>query len=966
MRTHRSNPAASAPQRRAACAAARLAVMFSMLFGFAVSAQTPVPNPIDADTTLTGPGIYLLQGAVAVQAGATLTVEPGVIVKGEQGASLDVAGTLQAVGTTSDPIIFTDYRDDTVGGDSNGDGSATTPAPGWWDGVHIRDAGGATLSHADIRYGGAGSFGGTRNLTITTTGNVSLTDSFIRASSRSGIEIANSTGSHAITGTVVEDNANAGLALVNASGTLDISGNVFTDNPSGINIAGTAAATQNTQIASNTITGGERGIRLADPDVSPTIQNNAISATSVAPLVVAGGIIDENVAWNADETYVVEADVRVDAGVGLTVPAGAVVKFANGQDLSVSGQLSVPGTAGDPVVFTDYRDDTVGGDSNGDGSATTPAPGWWDGVHIRDAGGATLSHADIRYGGAGSFGGTRNLTITTTGNVSLTDSFIRASSRSGIEIANSTGSHAITGTVVEDNANAGLALVNASGTLDISGNVFRQNAANGLQIEDASPSVLDNDISDNNATGVFITGAASTPELFSNRIASNGIGVDATGDADPLIGGSLASGNDIVGNEGFGVRNQSSGITIDARYNWWGADSGPQHPSLNPDGAGDEVSDGVDFEPWLGASALSPEPNIGVMPSVLSFDPRPLAEPSPVRTVTVENRGTAPLNVGQLALAGDHPGDFELVADALSNTTVEALASADAEVRFVAGDAGLRSAVLEIPSDDPEVAVAGVDLTGEGVLGVDVVLDAPSSVLRVGVATTLAARVTGQQSAPAGGEVEIAADAGESCIDATGVAGDGTTVVFECQLTFADPGPRQLTAAFTGSATHLAGVSPAVLVDAMRFADLAVSLATNVVGPPPSPATPNPPVERVDYAIELRNQGPDSAPGSQFVVVLDPAGQPFDWTCSAAGAATCPETSGSGAIGWVVDLDSGDGLDLDVSAPVGDPPPATLSLAVEAATDEADPSWVHDPLPANDTAFDLTAVDLLFRDGFDD
>lgn len=43
-----------------------------------------------------------------------------------------------------------------------------------------------------------------------------------------------------------------------------------------------------------------------------------------------------------------------------------------------------------------------------------------------------------------------------------------------------------------------------------------------------------------------------------------------------------------------------SGTTeINARYNWWGDDSGPYHPTLNPDGLGNRVSDRVLFEPWL-------------------------------------------------------------------------------------------------------------------------------------------------------------------------------------------------------------------------------------------------------------------------------------------------------------------------------------------------------------------------------
>jgi hypothetical protein len=59
-------------------------------------------------------------------------------------------------------------------------------------------------------------------------------------------------------------------------------------------------------------------------------------------------------------------------------------------------------------------------------------------------------------------------------------------------------------------------------------------------------------------------------------------------------------GNDIEGNAECGVYNETpDGWTVYAENNWWGHDTGPYHPELNPGGQGDCVSDGVAFEPWL-------------------------------------------------------------------------------------------------------------------------------------------------------------------------------------------------------------------------------------------------------------------------------------------------------------------------------------------------------------------------------
>jgi uncharacterized repeat protein (TIGR01451 family) len=49
----------------------------------------------------------------------------------------------------------------------------------------------------------------------------------------------------------------------------------------------------------------------------------------------------------------------------------------------------------------------------------------------------------------------------------------------------------------------------------------------------------------------------------------------------------------------FGVRNEYPDETVvDARHNWWGSASGPRHKD-NPNGVGNEVSDGVLYDPWL-------------------------------------------------------------------------------------------------------------------------------------------------------------------------------------------------------------------------------------------------------------------------------------------------------------------------------------------------------------------------------
>jgi len=70
-----------------------------------------------------------------------------------------------------------------------------------------------------------------------------------------------------------------------------------------------------------------------------------------------------------------------------------------------------------------------------------------------------------------------------------------------------------------------------------------------------------------------------------------------------------ASGNNLVDNLTFGAWSNSA-VPYDARGNWWGDPTGPLHPTLNPGGLGNEVSDNILFEPWLGPAAAGIDPAV--------------------------------------------------------------------------------------------------------------------------------------------------------------------------------------------------------------------------------------------------------------------------------------------------------------------------------------------------------------------
>ncbi|MBL7891791.1 MAG: T9SS type A sorting domain-containing protein [Bacteroidia bacterium] len=128
------------------------------------NAVYPAPNVtisgnITTNTTWTANNTYLLQGQIYVKNGATLTIEPGTVIRGDYssvgaGLFITTGSRIMAIGTISKPIVFTSSQ--AVGSRNIGDwggvvllGLAKTNAAGG-----IANIEGLTPG-ADTQYGGA-------------------------------------------------------------------------------------------------------------------------------------------------------------------------------------------------------------------------------------------------------------------------------------------------------------------------------------------------------------------------------------------------------------------------------------------------------------------------------------------------------------------------------------------------------------------------------------------------------------------------------------------------------------------------------------------------------------------------------------------------------------------------------------------------------------------------------------------
>lgn len=131
----------------------------------------------------------------------------------------------------------------------------------------------------------------------------------------------------------------------------------------------------------------------------------AVSAATLVP----GGTYNGGLIFNeAGSPYVIDGEVYVGFGT-VHFGAGVVVKFKTATSsltihTDANSQVTSTATKENPVFFTSYKDDRLGGDTNGDGGASEPAPGDWGFVSFNCGTSwhyPELEYMRVYYGGSG-------------------------------------------------------------------------------------------------------------------------------------------------------------------------------------------------------------------------------------------------------------------------------------------------------------------------------------------------------------------------------------------------------------------------------------------------------------------------------------------------------------------------------------------------------------------------------------
>jgi len=350
------------------------------------------------------------------------------------GTSLNVYGTLKANGAT-----FTSDE--------------STPAAGDWKRIYFTNSSGNELINCSIMYGGS-----TSNM----------------------VQVSGSSSSIIISGTTFSHSGNYGLGFNSSNvGTVSITGSTFSNNESG----GVLSVGPQTTFSDNTFT-DNNGPAIKHPaNIGLGIHDNSYSGNQINGMLLAGDVTTSSSWLASNSPYVLEGLsqgqynywTEIKSGVVLSIESGSVVKFlidpargANQKNMRL-GVSSGAILSADGVVFTSFYDDdeSAGGDTNGDGSATSPAPGDWQSISY-NGGDGSLTGCSIRYGGkSGSPTGAANVSIGSGSSPTITGCAISRSSNLGIWIGS--GVPSIHNNDIFTNAASGIEKQNA-GTVNVSQN----------------------------------------------------------------------------------------------------------------------------------------------------------------------------------------------------------------------------------------------------------------------------------------------------------------------------------------------------------------------------------------------------------------------------------------------------------------------------------------------------------------
>ncbi|MCE3260983.1 MAG: hypothetical protein K0R43_62 [Pseudoduganella sp.] len=144
----------------------------------------------------------------------------------------------------------------------------------------------------------------------------------------------------------------------------------------------------------------------------------------------------------------------------------------------------------------------------------------------------------------------------------------------------------------------------------------------------------------------------------------------------------------------------------------------------------------ADLAAFIGNPNVTAAPAAAVAPAALSFGGATVGQDSAALATTLSNSGSAPLNVGSIAVGGSHAADFRISGgNCAAGTSLAAGASCTVQLVFRPTAAGARSAALSV-SHNATGGASSVALSGTGNAVAQATLALSASALDFGAVLT--------------------------------------------------------------------------------------------------------------------------------------------------------------------------------------------------------------------------------------
>jgi len=163
----------------------------------------------------------------------------------------------------------------------------------------------------------------------------------------------------------------------------------------------------------------------------------------------------------------------------------------------------------------------------------------------------------------------------------------------GIYVYSRANNNTIIDNLFQYNIGNGIIILSSYGN-DIVNNTSYMNSGTGIDLRYCDIGIINGNTCINNTYGIHLQGS-NWINITENVCSENQYdGLYIKGENNNV------TFNSIFQNARYGINNGEISLSLYATNNWWGHKSGPYHPILNPTGKGDNVTDYVIFNPWIG------------------------------------------------------------------------------------------------------------------------------------------------------------------------------------------------------------------------------------------------------------------------------------------------------------------------------------------------------------------------------